>query len=76
MIQIKEFTKGINKRIIEYHLTCKVMINEKEYDVSAIINEDDDDFNAIKFDWNYGYENISEEDLYILESEMLDKFYN
>ena len=74
MVQIKEFTKGINTRIISYHLTCKVVIDGKEHEVSAIVNEDD--LYDTQFDWNYGYENISEENLDELELEMLDKLYN
>lgn len=73
MIQIKQFTKGINTRIISYHLTCKVVIDGKEHEVSAIVSEDDND---TQFDWNYGYENISEEYLDELELEMLDRLFN
>lgn len=74
MLEVKEFEYEITTRIVSYYLICNVIIDGKEHKVSAIVNEDE--LNATKFDWNYGYENISEENLDKLEEEMLDKLFN
>lgn len=73
MLEVKEFTKDIHRVETIYIVSCVVTIDDKEQEVSAIITEDD---YYTGFEWNYGYENISDEDLDSLEIEMLDKLEN
>lgn len=68
MLEIKEFVKDIHRVETIYIVSCVVTIDDKEQEVSAIITEDD---YYTGFEWNYGINGISDEDLDYLKEEML-----
>lgn len=68
MLKVKEFVKDIHRVETVYVVSCVVTINDKEQEVSAIITEDD---YYTGFEWNYGIDGISDEDLNHLKEEML-----
>lgn len=68
MLEVKEFVKDIHRVETVYIVSCVVIINDKEQEVSATITEDD---YYTDFKWNYGIEGISDEDLGYLTEEML-----
>jgi hypothetical protein len=73
MLEVKEFVKDIHRVETVYVVSCIVVIDDREQEVSAIITEED---YYTGFEWNYGIEGISDEDLEDLKEEMLDKLHN
>lgn len=72
MIQIKEFKKRIESRITIWDLTCNVIVDGKEYKVSAIVNQDNED---IELRWSSDVQHIDTLILDELELDMLDMLY-
>ena len=68
MLEVKEFIKDIHRVETIYIVSCVVTIDDKEQEISAIITEDD---YYTGFEWNYGIDGISDEDLDYLKEEML-----
>lgn len=73
MLKVKEFTKHIHQVETVFALYCMVTIDDKEREVSALVTEDG---YYTRFDWNYGIDGISDEDLDQIEIEMLHNLEN
>tara|TARA_R110000868_G_scaffold285286_3_gene545745 strand:+ start:1593 stop:1817 length:225 start_codon:yes stop_codon:yes gene_type:complete len=73
MLKVKEFISKIQRVETTFALYCMVTIDDKEREISALVTEDGYYTN---FDWSYGIEGISDEDLNLIEIEMLHNLEN